>query len=283
VTAPRRPAGPPSSPGVLAKYVEACARETGVSVGRLRAWIAYMTMAGLLERAAAAGGPRFLVKGGVALELRLRARARATKDIDLVLQHTEADLARSVERALAGESYQGFTFRRKGEPLVLDNGTVNLEFAVSYRGGAWTGIAVDVARAEPSESGVEWIDAIPLAEPFGITGPVTLPCLPLPVHIAQKLHGMTLPPRRGRQNERFRDLIDLLLMEEMVTDYAGLREVCESVFRARATHGWPPPLEVPSHWTEPFARLARDLDLPVADIREGLHRVQALLDRILAG
>jgi hypothetical protein len=113
---------------VLAKYVEAYARETGVSVGRLRAWIAYMTMAGLLERAAGAGGSRFLVKGGVALELRLRARARATKDIDLVLQHTEADLARSAERALAGESYQGFAFRRKAEPLVPDNGTVNLEF-----------------------------------------------------------------------------------------------------------------------------------------------------------
>lgn len=161
MTTPRRPAGPPPSPGVLAKYVEAYARETGVSVGRLRAWIAYMTMAGLLECAASAGGPRFLVKGGVALELRLRARARATKDIDLVLQHADADLARSVERALAGESYQGFTFRRKGEPLVLDNGTVNLEFAVSYRGGAWTSIAVDVARAEQSESGVEWIDAIP--------------------------------------------------------------------------------------------------------------------------
>jgi hypothetical protein len=45
---------------VLAKYVEAYARETGVSVGRLRAGIAYMTMAGLLERAAGAGGQPYV-------------------------------------------------------------------------------------------------------------------------------------------------------------------------------------------------------------------------------
>jgi hypothetical protein len=65
--------------------------------------------------------------------------------------------------------------------------------------------------------------------------PVELPCLPLRLHIAQKLHGMTLPPRPGKRNERFRDLIDLLLMEELVTDYAGLRGACEPVFHARRT------------------------------------------------
>ena len=39
-----------------------------------------------------------------------------------------------------------------------------------------------------------------------VTGPAQLPCLPLRFHVAQKLHGMTLPPRPGKQNERFRDL-----------------------------------------------------------------------------
>ncbi len=74
-----------------------------------------MILAGVVERAAVGGSPRFFVKGGVALELRLRDRARATKDIDVVLQDPEADLARTLERALTGGAYQGFTFRRKGE------------------------------------------------------------------------------------------------------------------------------------------------------------------------
>jgi len=283
VTPTRKPpTGPPPSAGVLTKYAQAYAREVGVSEGRVRAWVSYMIMAGVLERAAGGGNPRFIVKGGVALELRLRDRARATKDIDVVLQHPEADLVRSLERALTGDAYQGFTFRRKGEPLLLENGTVNMEFAVTYRGGAWTGIVVDIARAEPGESEIEWVQAIPLTKVFGITGPVELPCLPLRLHVAQKLHGMTLPPRRGKRNERFRDLIDLLLMEELVTDDAGLREACESVFRTRRTHDWPPPLEVPPHWVEPFARLAEELDLPVSDIQGGLARVRAFVERIIA-
>ena len=276
------PTGPPSSAGVLAKYAQAYAREAGVSEGRVRAWISYMIMAGVLERAAVGGDPHFSVKGGVALELRLRDRARATKDIDVVLQHPDADLARTLERALTGDAYQGFTFRRKGEPLLLENGTVNTEFAVSYRGGAWTSITVDIARAEPGESEIEWVRAIPLTDVFGVTGPVELPCLPLRLHIAQKLHGMTLPPRPGKHNDRFRDLIDLLLMEELVTDYRGLRDACESVFHTRRTHDWPPTLVVPSHWIEPFARLAGELDLPVADAQGGMARVQAFVERIIS-
>jgi hypothetical protein len=181
------------------------------------------------------------------------ATARATKDIDVVLQHPDADLARTLERALTGDDYQGFSFRRNGEPLVLDNGTVNMELAVSYRGGAWTSVTVDIARA-----------------------------MPLRFHIAQKLHGMTLPPRSGKLNDRFRDLIDLLLMEALVTNYAGLRAACEAVFRSRSTHEWPPNLDVPPYWIEPFARMAAELELPVADADEGMNRVRVFVTRILS-
>jgi hypothetical protein len=80
----RAPTGPPASAGVLAKYVQAYARANGLAEGRVRAWISYMITAGMLERAAAGGQPPFIVKGGVALELRLRNRARATKDIDRI-------------------------------------------------------------------------------------------------------------------------------------------------------------------------------------------------------
>jgi hypothetical protein len=64
-------------------YAQAYARELGVAEGRVRALVAYMIMACALERATRADGPRFIVKGGVALELRLRDRARATMDIDI--------------------------------------------------------------------------------------------------------------------------------------------------------------------------------------------------------
>jgi len=172
----KRPTGPPPSAGVLARYAQAYARELGVAEGRVRAWVAYMILAGMLERAAGADAPRFIVKGGVALELRLRDRARATKDIDIVLRDIQANLADTLEQALTGEAYQGFSFRRKGQPLLLDNGAVNMEFAVTYRGQPWTSISVDIARAEAGESEVEWVEAIALTDAFGVTGPALLPC-----------------------------------------------------------------------------------------------------------
>ncbi len=128
------------------------------------------------------------------------------------------------------------------------------------------------------------MDAIALTDVFGVTGPTQLPCLPLRFHVAQKLHGMTLPPRPGKQNERFRDLIDLLLMENMLTqDYAALREACELVFRGRNTHAWPPDLAaMPAHWTKPFARLAEDLELTETDVEAALVRVRSFVARILS-
>lgn len=111
------PATPPPSAGVLAKYVLAYARANNLAEARVRAWISYMITAGMLERATATEeNPSFVIKGGVALELRLRNRARATKDLDVALHHPDADLATTLERALTGEPYQGFSLRRKREP-----------------------------------------------------------------------------------------------------------------------------------------------------------------------
>lgn len=283
MTARRRPTGPPPSAGVLARYAQAYARELGVAESRVRAWVAYMILAGVLDRATTGDTPVFIVKGGVALELRLRDRARATRDIDIVLRDPTADLTSSLEEALTGEAYQGFSFRRKGQPLLLDNGAVNIEFGVTYRGQPWTRISVDVARAEPGEVDVEWVDAIALTDVFGVTGPTQLPCLPLRFHVAQKLHGMTLPPRPGKQNERFRDLVDLLLMEAMIThDYEALRAACELVFRSRNTHAWPPNLSTtPAHWAQPFQRLAGELALPETDVEQALTRVRSFVARII--
>jgi hypothetical protein len=279
-----RPTGPPPSAGVLARYAQAYARELGIAEGRVRAWVAYMIMAGVLECATNADSPLFIVKGGVALELRLRDRARATKDIDIVLRDRTADLADSLEEALTGEPYQGFSFRRKGQPLLLDNGAVNMEFGVTYKGQPWTTVSVDIARAEPGEADVEWVDAIARTDAFGVTGPAVLPCLPLRFHVAQKLHGMTLPPRPGKQNERFRDLVDLLLMDAMIThDYVALRAACELVFRNRNTHTWPPDLStVSAHWAKPFARLAEELELVETDLEAAILRVRNFVARILS-
>ena len=39
-------------------------------------------------------------------------------------------------------------------------------------------------------------------------------------------------------------------------------------------------LEVPPHWGAPFARLVRELGLPITDLTHGIGRVQEFVDRI---
>src|SRR5262245_23076895 len=67
-------------------------------------------------------------------------------------------------RRLTGEPYQGFSFRRKGQPLLLDNGAANMKFGVTYKGQPSTSVTVDIARAEAGEAEVEWVDAIALTD-----------------------------------------------------------------------------------------------------------------------
>jgi hypothetical protein len=70
-------------------------------------------------------------------------------------------------------------------------------------------------------------------------------------------------------------------MESLGTDYEGLREACEAVFRIRGSHSWPPLLELPEHWVERVTRLAEELNLPIADAHSAMARVQAFVDRIV--
>jgi hypothetical protein len=83
----KKPVKPPVSERTLTRYVAAYARESGVDGARVRRLISFMAIAGVLKQAATGDGeaPAFVVKDGVALELRLRDRARATKDLDLIL------------------------------------------------------------------------------------------------------------------------------------------------------------------------------------------------------
>ena len=63
---------PPKTNQMLSRWVDAYERKIGQDAVRVRRWVAYMAVGGALERAGFdAEGPRFTIKGGVALELRL--------------------------------------------------------------------------------------------------------------------------------------------------------------------------------------------------------------------
>lgn len=278
----KRPVKPPVSERTLTKYVVAHARRTGIDVARTRRHISFMALAGSLSREARNedGDPCFVVKGGVALEARLRSRARATKDLDLILNRDDGDLVERLEAALA-HPFECFTFQRKGEALVMGNGAVRMKVQVAFHGRQWGTVEVDVAFRE-GRTEVERVPAVPLCDDFGISGPDELECISLRHHVAHKLHALTKPMPDGRQNDRFRDVVDLLLMRELVDDLPAQADACEAVFAHRATHRWPPEISPPVAWRAPFARLAAEAELPVRDLDDAATEIRRFVADVCA-
>jgi hypothetical protein len=240
-----------------------------------------MALIGALDRVRADDGPRFLVKGGVSIELRLGLRVRATKDVDLVFRGDAGVMLDALEEAFE-QPYAGFAFHRKGElEQIRDTGSRRLDVQVSFAGREWQTLQLEIAKPEADE-----IEVVPVAvgiADFGFDGPEKVACLSLRYQIAQKLHAVTEQPP-GRGNLRFWDLIDLMLLERLLgDDLATVREAADATFAARGTHRWPPELVVPESWREPYAHTAGEIDAELpAGVDAAAERVRALIARIEA-
>jgi hypothetical protein len=261
---------------MLSRWADTYARGIGVDVARVRRWVAYMALGGALERAGFAGdGPRFTIKGGVALELRLRSRARATRDLDLIVNHPSAPPLDELDAVLA-HRFEAFSFRRHGGSRPLPHGGVRAEVSVLYGTRSWSRIQVDLSRRE----GVTEFEMVPALHfpDYAFGFPEHLPCLSLYVQAAQKLHGLTLPSTGTWTNDRFRDLVDLLLLGELIDDAAAFLSTCERVFQERGTHAWPPEILAPEAWREPFRVLAAQVGLPVQNLDDAVAHARSLLE-----
>jgi hypothetical protein len=238
---------------MLSALVRTFAAERGITEARARLWISYLMLGGALLRANRRGSaPVYIIKGGVALALRL-------------------------EDALA-EPYEGFRFSRRGDPYTMANNTVRVDVAIRYHDAPWNTVQVDLSSHEGSYTHVDLVDAVSIAR-LGLDGPEQLPCLALPYHIAQKIHAMTRPCGEDRRpNDRFRDLVDLLLLAPLIEDYAALRAACDDVFESRATHAWPADtLTLPAEWREPYGTLAADVGGVAADFDTAVQEARAFI------
>lgn len=122
----------------LGKTLARVARDQGLDQERLRRWVSFLTICGVLERATTEGLlAGYYLKGGVAMELRFAQRARATKDLDLVLDGDRRTRLRSFEQALR-LGFDQFSFRLKGQVHEMDLAdTVRVEVAIQHRTRAW--------------------------------------------------------------------------------------------------------------------------------------------------
>lgn len=259
----------------------------GVDPNRLRRHVAFERL--LLRLAADAGDggvPRWVVKGGLALELRLGLRARATLDLDLALLEPSDDGRRThahlVEALAVDVQGDFFTFAIQApRPLVADrSGRPGWRFPVDARlaGRTFAALRLDVvARAEEMLGGVESF-SFPSRLAFASYPPtVTVLASALTQQAAEKLHALSRP-YDDRPNTRTKDLVDLvLLIENDLVEPDRLRERLRTVFGVRGTHEMPADLPpVPAAWRHDYAALVAGLDVEATTMDAALARVRGL-------
>jgi Nucleotidyl transferase AbiEii toxin, Type IV TA system len=264
----------------LEKTLARVAREQGVAQERLRRWVSFLALCGVLERAVQEGIlNNYYLKGGVAMELRFAEGARATKDIDIGLTGERAERLRTFGNALA-LGFDEFTFQLKGKPLHMDNAdAVRLELAVRHRTRAWQSIDIDLG---PAGHGVaDFVEpAIRGLVEMGLRVPSPVRCLNLNDQVAQKLHACTGPFSKGRA----RDVLDILLIELFGRlDRAAVREASIRLFAERATHDFPPAVRIPTEWGPELEGLATELGYPATSPAEIESRFRALINALASG
>lgn len=274
----------PFSVNVLQRWIADAERETGVAVARQQRWVSFMILAAMLDAVRDEDDePLFLLKGGVAMELRLDVGARATKDFDAAFRAEATEILERLDQALQA-GYGDFTARRTEAEPVRETGAVRFDTKLDYRTKSWATVKFEVAPAEGSMGReIERVPARPL-DHLGLTGPSDVPCVAIRWQIAQKLHACTEVPADGRVNDRFRDLIDLVMLWDLVAEdqHPAVAEACREIFALRGMHTWPPQVTVFDTWPTEYEAVAAELRFPLPDVVAAAMAIQNMIAIIAA-
>jgi len=272
---PRRRA--PGDRSHLERLVQALSVEQGIAADRLRRWVSTTVLIGALERVGN-DGHRFLLKGGVAIELRLRLRARATKDVDIIVAcNGDAEIVEVLREALS-EPHLDFSFRVTNPRDIAHTPAQRMDVKLTFKDKPWATVQLEASVPEAGAAEPELISAFSLTD-FGLSGPDMVACQSLRYQMATKLHAVT-ERFEDRENDRVRDLIDLMLLADLDPDRARVREACLDIFTSRERHQWPPRLTVEPSWPSQYRALATEQGFVIDDVQEAAGAVQTLIDQI---
>jgi hypothetical protein len=253
---------------------------TGLSVDRLRRRVLFQRVVARLQQ----GQPtRWVVKGGMAMEVRLRDAARLTKDLDLALR-ADALSADAVEDlvadALSADPDGDWFAFAVGAPSRLQedaDGTATWRIAVRARldGRPFGSIKLDISPRTHEVVETETV-TLPNALEFAGIETVDIEIVDVHRHAAEKLHGM-LREFDGRENTRVRDLADLMLLldaELLVPD--RLAPVVRQVWAERRST--PPATfpRLPGSWPPRYDELAALNDIQPPSFPAASERAIAL-------
>jgi hypothetical protein len=188
-------------------------------------------------------------------------------------------------QALALDDFFTFAVRRTD---ALDDAddlhAIRLHVSAQLSGRVFDQFVIDVGFGDSGSWAPDPIETSDMLSFAGIER-VRVPALPLPQHLAEKLHAYTRKyGPAGRDSTRPKDLVDILLIarsERLAA--ASLHDALESTFEARGQQPLPPSLPPPpANWEEPYKRLAVEVGVD-SDLDEAFAKSASFLDPILAG
>jgi Nucleotidyl transferase AbiEii toxin, Type IV TA system len=277
-----KPRRPPGNLSHLQRLANAAAADAGMPAGRYLRWINTHIISAVLDRVRDEDGePLFTLKGGAAMELRLGINARASKDYDAAFRDRADSMLDALDLALA-EDWGSFQLQRTVPQTVRDTHALRMDIKLSYKGRAWGTVQLEIAPAE-GQAGQE-VDRVPAhpLDPVQLQGPDRIACVSVRYQIAQKIHACTEDHAEGRENDRFRDLIDLQLLRDLVEDdgLTAIREACVEIFGLRDKHAWPPHVTVFASWPEGFAAMAADIGFYTDDVDVAADALREFISEI---
>jgi hypothetical protein len=283
VTAPRY-----ATPAAFKQALEQRLRSASSSGGDLARRRQLLVFERFLARVQQLAGDTVILKGGLVLELRLQ-RARTTKDVDLRMMGTPAELLDRLQTAgrLDLADFLRFEIQRdRQHPEIRGEGMryAGHRFAAECRlAGKIYGrrFGVDVGFGDPLVGEPDEVVGDRLLDFAGIA-PARLRLYPVVSHIAEKLHAYSMP--RERPNSRIKDLPDLALLASAgEIDAVPLRTALETTFGFRATHPLPAAVpEPPRSWRAPYEAMAAADELPWPTLESVHDAVLAFLDPVLS-
>lgn len=260
------------------------AEKTGLRLARLRKRVAFELF---LRRLAEVAPNRWVLKGALALDFRLAVATRPTKDIDLGRDDNEEAAIEDIAAAQQLDLDDFFTFAAtRTEAFDEVDGFRAIRFRVraELSERVFEQFVLDIGFADP----IAWTpDTIWTSDflSFADIPPVELPAIPLPQHIAEKVHAYTATyGPSNRPSTRPKDLVDILLIagsEEI--EASALRAALTTTFGARNRQPLPANLpEPPPGWREPYRRLAEEVGIE-PNLEAAFNHATAFLDPVLAG
>lgn len=258
--------------------------QTGTPLVRLRKLVVFDRF---LARLVYAHPGRWLLKGGLALQLRLGAHARTTQDIDVLATLPHAAVARAITEAVTVDLGDWFTFQLRPTPGALagvaPEGGQRFFLSASVDFRLFERFHVDVGVEDPVVEPPQSLSTPPLLAFAGIR-PATIDCYPISQHLAEKVHAY-VRPRASGEGTRVKDLVDIVLIAMHISLEAGaLRQALAATFLAHGDAELPVRLpEPPSDWNAKYARLAAEIGVDETAVAGGFAQASRFVNPVLTG